>query len=168
MSLVLNILEFWISHNSEYARILNMPLVVSMIGFWICLWFSRYQCSEYARFTQGPEYAWICLKNSWICLIMPGSVWVAFVFHVPVVITCLLECIVIYLNKVYSLKEHEAVFLRRQNLIYSVVAGSTWFVFCFRLNNFTSNIQIPIRSYFLGPRGQGLLVWYTIIKHQKN
>ena len=118
-----------------------------------------------------PEYAWLCLnmtEYAWIYINMPESIWVAFVFHVLVVITCLLECIVIYLNKVYSLKEHEAVFLRRQNLIYSVVAGSTWFVFCFRLNNFTSNIQIPIYSYFLGPRRQGLLMWYTIIKHQKN
>ena len=81
MSLVLNILEFWISHNSEYARILNMPLVVSMVGFWICLWFSIYQGSKYARFTQGPEYTWICLNNSWICLIMLGYVWICLNIH---------------------------------------------------------------------------------------
>ena len=33
--------------------------------------------------------------------------------------------------------KHEAVFLKRP-----VVAGSIWFVFCFRLNIFTSKISI--------------------------
>ena len=31
----------------------------------------------------------------------------------------------------YSLKEHEANFLKRQNLIFSITAGSISFVFCF-------------------------------------
>ena len=49
----------------------------------------------------------------------------AFVLHVPIVIPCLAECVVTYLNEVHSLKENEAVFLKRQNLIFSIVAGST-------------------------------------------
>ena len=41
----------------------------------------------------------------------------------------------------YCLKKHEAVFLKRQNLIFPIAAGSIWFVFCFRLNIFTSKIS---------------------------
>ena len=37
-----------------------------------------------------------------------------------------------------SLKEHEVVFLKRQNLIFSIAAGTILFVFCFRLNIFTT------------------------------
>ena len=47
----------------------------------------------------------------------------AFALHVPIVIPCLLESAVTYF-KVYCLKEHEAVFLKKQNLILSRVAGS--------------------------------------------
>ena len=58
---------------------------------------------------------------------MPKSAQMAFVLHVPIVIPCLVECVVSYFNEVFSLKEHEAVFfgfLKRQNLIFSIVAGS--------------------------------------------
>ena len=41
-----------------------------------------------------------------------------FVLHVPIVIPCLLEGMVTYFNKVYSLKEH-----KEQNLIFSIVSG---------------------------------------------
>ena len=46
----------------------------------------------------------------------PKFAQIAFVLHVPIVIPCLLECVVTYFNEVHSLKEHEADF--------SVVAGS--------------------------------------------
>ena len=62
---------------------------------------------------------------------MPESAWVAFVLYVPIVIPCLLEYVFTYFNRVYSLKEHEAVFFKRQNLIFYIVAGSisfaSWF-----------------------------------------
>ena len=45
-------------------------------GFWICLWFWIFQGSVYVRFTQGSEYAWIYLNNSWICLIIPEYAWI--------------------------------------------------------------------------------------------
>ena len=63
-----------------------------------------------------PEYARICL------------------------ITCgyLFECL--QESRGYSLKEHEAVFLKRQNLIFSITAVSILFVFCFRLNILTNKI----------------------------
>ena len=60
----------------EYARVLVMPPVVNMLGFWIYqdseyassseyvkVW--TFKGSEYARMTQGSEYAWI----------IPGYVW---------------------------------------------------------------------------------------------
>ena len=50
----------------------------------------------------------------------------AFVLHVPIVIPCLLELVFTYFNEVYNLKEYEAVFLRRQNLIFSIAAGRIW------------------------------------------
>ena len=70
---VLNIPEFSIHRGYEYTRVLNMFLVLNMSGFWI------YHDSEYARFTQGFEYAWLCLN-------VPKSVWMAFVLHLPIVI----------------------------------------------------------------------------------
>ena len=48
----------------------------------------------------------------------------AFALHVPIVIPCLRERVVTFFNKVYTLKEYEVVFLKRQNLIFSTVAGS--------------------------------------------
>ena len=41
----------------------------------------------------------------------------------------------------YSLKEHEAVFLKKQNLIFYIAAGSISFVFCFSLNVYTSKFK---------------------------
>ena len=35
-----------------------------------------------------------------------------------------------------SLKERKAVFLKRQNLIFPLVAGNIWSFFCFKLNKF--------------------------------
>ena len=59
---------------------------------------------------------------------MPKSVRMALALHVPIVISCLLECVVTYFNEVYSLKEHEVVFLKQHNLIFSIVAGGLIFV----------------------------------------
>ena len=50
------------------TRVLNMPLVLNMPGFWI------YQSSEYAKVTKGLEFAWIIPEYAWICLIMFGYV----------------------------------------------------------------------------------------------
>ena len=50
-----------------------MFLVLNMSVFWI------YHGSEYARFTQGFEYAWLCLNVN-------KSVWMAFVLRLPIVI----------------------------------------------------------------------------------
>ena len=58
----------------------------------------------------------------------------------------------VYFNEVYSLKENEAVFLKRKNWIFSIVGGSISFVFfCFEQNIFTSKISIFLLP--LGRRG---------------
>ena len=143
MPWVLNMPGFWIYLGSQYARFLNVPgfWIYQNSEFWIC-WSSKYasssQCqgSEYARFTQGPEYVWIIHEFAWLCLNMSEYTWICqnmceyayiclngFCLLVLIVILCLLECMVAYFNKVHHLKEHEVVFLKRQNLIFSIVAG---------------------------------------------
>ena len=107
---ILNIQEFWIcqdsayasdsQHGSEYTRILNMPMFLT----------------KYTISTQGPEYAWIFPGNVWIglmCLSVHESAWMVFVLHAHFVISCLLECMFLISTKVYSLKEHKAVFSKR-------------------------------------------------------
>ena len=44
-------------------------------------------------------------------------------------------------KKIYDLKEHEAAFLKRQNLFFSIVAGSIAVVFCVGRNSFTIKIS---------------------------
>ena len=61
---------FWIyqtckCRGSEYASGFEYVSVLDMSMFWM------HHGSKYARVTQGFEYPWICLNNSWICLIMP-------------------------------------------------------------------------------------------------
>ena len=146
----------WMCQSFGCTRVLNMPLVLNMTGFWI------YQSSEYARVTQGSEYAWIISEYAWICLIIvnvpeyagkcmniPKSVWIAFFSPFPTspfVWQSLSTSTRGYLferlqeTRSYSRKEHETVFLKRQNLIFSIAPESISFVFYFRLNIFTSNI----------------------------
>ena len=68
---------FWLCQSPEYAwslymfnRLLKMPQVVNVAGFWI--W------QDYARIMQESEYSSICLYNAWTCLncfIMPEKGW---------------------------------------------------------------------------------------------
>ena len=63
-----------------------------------------------------------------------------FVLHASIMLFCLGELVVSYFKKDVSLKEYQPVFLKRENLIFSVVVGSISFTFSFRLNSFTSKI----------------------------
>ena len=176
---------FWIYQGSEYASGLQYasillyqyseyPSVLNIPGSWIWFWFSICQSFEYARFTQSL----ICMNNSWMWLVMPEYVWICWnmceyaqiclnlpewLLFVAIIIPCLFECVVTYFNPVYSLKEHKAVFLKRENLIFSIVAGSICLFFYFRLNTFPSKI-----SNFLLPFGvegaKGCGFWYAIIE----
>ena len=72
---VLSMPGFWIYQGSEdasgsqYTRFLNIP------EFWI-FWFPNCQCSKYAKFSQGPEYAWIIPEYAWLCLNMLEYEWI--------------------------------------------------------------------------------------------
>ena len=138
---VVNIIGFWISlwlwmcQGFWNTRVLNLPLVLNMSGFWI------YQSSEYARVVHGSEYASIipdCLnmpEYAKKCVNISKSTWMVFVLHLifPFVLQS-----VFYLNtwllierlretRGYSLKEHDAVFLSRENLIFSSWKYFIWF-----------------------------------------
>ena len=80
-------------------------------------------------------------ENAGIYMNMPKSTRMAFLLHVSIVMPCLPEGVVTYFSKVYSMKEHEAVFLKRQ--IFPVVAGNIWFIFCFKGSIFTNKVQVP-------------------------
>ena len=158
------LIRSWIYEGSEYARVQSMSLALNMKGFWI------YEWSEYVRVIQDSEYTWIVAAYAKLCLNMSSyagiclkSTWIAFALHCLIVISCLLECVITYFNvywKIDSLKKHKAVFLTRQNLIFSIVAGIIWFNFCFRRNVFTSRISNML--LFLGAEvGGGRESWYT-------
>ena len=96
-----------------------------------------------------PDYAWVYLnmpEYAGICVNMPE--WLVFyISQFPHFLnnpffTRTRDYLFERLQKTRgnSLKEHEAVFLNRQYLIFSMAAGSVSFVFCFRLNIFTSKI----------------------------
>ena len=162
-----SVVDFWQGSDyvsgSEYPRVLNilMPLVLNVPkfldipGFWI------YQRSEYARVTRGSEYAWIP-EYAWIGLIMFVYVWIC--LNKPQLPEWLLFYISPFLYLFYnpfftwthgylferlqeskqtggySLKEQETCFLKETKFNFSIAAESVLFVFCFRLNTFTSKI----------------------------
>ena len=182
----------WLSFG--YTRVLNMPLVLNVPGFWI------YQSSWYARVTQGSEYAGLTPEYAWICLIMfgylwkcleyaetcvnmPKSAWMTFVLHSPIypfVFQSLFYLNTCYLferlqeTTGYSLKEHEAVFWKRQHLIFWIAAGSITFIFCIRLNNlykqdlnfqllFTAEENKENREEGGWAGGEGGESWYALL-----
>ena len=64
----------------------------------------------------------------------------------------------------YSLKEHEDVSLKRQNLVFPVVPECIWFVFCLWLNIFTSEVSdLPLHLEIKGQGGRES--WYTYPKN---
>ena len=147
-------LRLWIYQGSEYISVLNMP------RFWVYLWFWIYKGSEYAVILQVSEYLWIIPEYVKLCLNMPeyaGICLNGFYFTFPTVISCLLGLVVTFFQRLhdtrnYSVKEHEGVFLKRQNWIFSLVTGSISFNFCFRQNIFTnkiSNLLLPLQPVAL-------------------
>ena len=73
---VLNIPGFWIAQDSEYvsgferARSFGYTRVLNM-PLVLNIWeFWIYQSSEYVTVTQGSEYAWINPEYVWLCLNM--------------------------------------------------------------------------------------------------
>ena len=123
---------FWICQGSEYTKVLNMPLVLNIPGFWIC------------QGHTGSEYAWICLiMSDWICLDlseyaaicsnMPKSAWMAFVLYFPIVNSCLLERVATYFN-VYTKLEvlvwrKMTLFCWRHTIWFNSCMYFIWFLF---------------------------------------
>ena len=141
-------LRFWIYKASGYTRNLNIPWVLNIPGFGACLWFWICKGSGYTgvlnmlvldKVLDMPEYVWrisdylIMPKYVWICLNMleyagiyllddfcvtsplcnPLSAWMrGYLFQN------------LHETRSCSLKEHEVVFLTRQNLIFYLAAGS--------------------------------------------
>ena len=134
-----------------YTRVLNMPLVFNIPWFWICQGHtgSRICLNNSWIYLNMSNYLWICLnmrEYSWICLNMPGWLLLYISAFPHLFCNAFSAWICDYLferlqeTRGYSLRKHEAAFLKRQNLIFSIVAGSISFVFCFRLNIFKSKI----------------------------
>ena len=155
MPSVLNIPEFWITQDSKYVSGSECARVLDIPDFWICLWFWISQSSEYARVTQGSEYSWIIPGYAWICLNISRYVFIClnmleyayiclnglcFTFPVSLFLLQSLSHLSTWFliwdlqeTRGYHMKEHEAVFLKRKNLIFSIAAGYTLLVFCFFL-----------------------------------
>ena len=89
------------------------------------------------------------------CIIPEYTTTECIYLHLPewLVIPCLLERVVTFFNEVY-MTDFEAVFLKRQNLIFSIVARSSSLVFCFRLNILTSEIS-NLLSLLVAERADG-------------
>ena len=116
----------------RFDRILNMPQILNMPGFWICFWFWICEGSGYTTvlLCQGKREFWIYLNNSLGCLIMCLNEWICldgFCFT-------FLTIIIPYLNHTLSCWKVDLWFF----LLYLEVFD---FLFCFRLNIFTSKIS---------------------------
>ena len=64
------------SHGPEYPSILNIPLVLHVPEFWIYQGSEYSSGFEYARVTQGSEYAWIIPEYAWLRLYMSEYAWI--------------------------------------------------------------------------------------------
>ena len=82
----------------EYILDFGYPSALNIPGFWICLWFGICQGSRFAtvliipelhRGLNMPQYPWMVPGYDWLCLNVPNSFWMAFVFRLPIVIPCL-------------------------------------------------------------------------------
>ena len=124
------------SQSSGYTRVLNMLLVLNTPGFWI------FRSSEYARVRQGSEYTWIIPEYTWICLNLPDFTFPHLFCNPFSTWTRRYLFERLQETRGYNLREHEAVSLKRQNLIFLIAAGSISFVFYFRLDIFASKIEI--------------------------
>ena len=131
MPRILNMLAFWIYGGCEYGRVLNIP------GLWKCY------VSKYARVTQGFEYAWICLNNSWICLIMSKCPYI-----------CLNGFCFTFTHCNSLSKRTIDRFLGKVKFDFFVVPGSIWFYlfYIYIFKSKISNLLLPFRAE--GVRGR--------------
>ena len=107
-----------------------------------------------------PEYEWLCLnipKYAGVYVNMRKAARMAFALHSVFVIPCLLWTRnylfqQFHETRSYSLKEHEAIFLKRQDLIFTIIARSIWFKvseYPFKQNkNMLKNLTVLWYTYF--------------------
>ena len=87
-----------------------------------------------------PDNGWMCQnipEYTRICVNMSKSAWMAFILHFPIVIRCQFARVITYFN-VYTILEVIGCFLDETKFDFFWLEV---FVFCFRLNIFTSNIE---------------------------
>ena len=138
--------------------ILNIP------GFWICQGYARFWiCLNVWKFLNMPDCLWVCLNMSEyaiICLNLPE-----WIFFTSPFCNNLSTRTSGYLpqrlndTRNYSLEEHEAAFLKRQNLFFSTVTGSIWFTFW--LNIFWSKISNLLLPFEAKGAGGAFIISFT-------
>ena len=149
---VLNTPGLWITQDSAYVFGFECDRVLDIPEFWICQDHTglKIYLNNSWIFMNMPDYVsygWKCLnmlEYVWICLNLPE--W--FLFYISPFLHLFYNPLSIWTrdylfehlqeSRRHSLKEHEAAFLKRHNLIIS--GGSIQFLFCFRLNIFTYKI----------------------------
>ena len=126
---VLNVAEFWIHQDSEYASVFEYAMILNITETWIYQGYTRFRiCMNNSTICMiVSRYVWICPNmptNAWLCLNAPERL-LFYISHFPICFT-----ILFYLNTRlliwtsigdHSLKK-QAVFLKRQNLIFSIEA----------------------------------------------
>ena len=110
------------------------------------------------RFLNIPYCGWICQNMpdyTRIWVNVPRIAWIAFL-HVSTLILCVFECMVTYFNSVYSLTEHETVFLKRQTHFFC----SSWKdLICFLvLDEIFLHVRLKISSYLWESTGPGAVI----------
>ena len=88
MSLVLNVLEFWIYQGSKYASGFKYARILNTSEYWICQCYTGFRmCLNISWLCLiMSECAWLCrkmLEYAEICVNMPKSAWMAFVLQFP-------------------------------------------------------------------------------------
>ena len=91
---------------------------------------------NFSKFTHAPK------MSNWCFSLQFWYGWL------PLNASLLFQCL--HETTSYSLKENAAIFLKRQNLEFLKVAGSTWLVFCFKVN--ALQVRFKIWCYHWKPR----------------
>ena len=135
---------------------LNMPLVLNMPGFRIYQDYTGFRiCPNNSRiYVSMPDYVWIRLNKpeyAGICMDMSKSAWMVFVLHFHISLLVLQSLFFLSTWKLIWMSTWDLMrlvvtawrkmkLLKKENLIFLIVAGSISFVFCFKLNIFTNKI----------------------------
>ena len=139
--------SWYCEHNFNFWKQLQLLIIFakrSLIDVWQGSKYASVSDFEYISVPNVRRLHRICLNNfgtclnipkyAWMCLNIPE--WLLFFPHCNPLSTWTGGYLFQYLSesKSYSLKDYQVVFVKRQNLLFSVIAGSIWFAFCFKIN----------------------------------